>query len=454
MKLARILKQISILALLSLNLPLIVFFETIRFGRLSPVRLTAYILVIIASTLLALIMQKLLSKADGISTAKRRIILGVGMLALLVISAFALQQFGALFIITMLMVSSYSFITISWSYRLGYGDILSKKMLIVFLITNVFGLIISRIIGANSLNALGIIVMLIEIAIVALAYAVVSNQQNIDFQLRRRKNTDEQLPPRVRHFNLTLVLVMIIIAIFSIALSPIIVFAMRGIINLAILGLRSLLSLFIDTGDSGEIGQGNQLPPGQGNIDIWQNPIIYLLEFLAVVGIAYLVIKFRKQILNKIALGFKKIIAFISDILNRQLKEQDSINNRYYYDETIKIQRSEISNIREQNELRIWRRKYRKYKKSSDNEDKYRIGYRLIRDYHMILSRTWSDFNGIKASDTPYEGLAKLSRSPEYDAFADITDGYSYLHYGGILPTDEDIINMNRYLHLAYRNKI
>ncbi len=453
MILARILKQISILALLSLGLPFIVFFETIRYGRLDLIRLSVYILAILISAFLGLLMQRALSKVDGISTAKRRIILGAVMFALLLVLGFALRQFGALFIITMSLTSMYSFIIISWSYGLNYGEILSKKMLIVFLITNVFGLIISRLIGGSSLNLAGIIVMLTEIAIVALAYAIVANQQNIDFQLSRRNNTNEQLPPRIRQFNLILVFAVIAIAIFSIVLVPIIVYAMRSIINLGILGIRSLLSLFIDTGNSGEIGQGIQLPPGQGHEDIWQNPIIYLLELMAVFGILYLIIRFRKQIIGKILEVIKKLIAYISDILNRQIKTENSIADRYYYDETIKIGKSEVSGIRQQNEMKIWRKKYRKYKKD-DSGEKFLIGYRLMREYHLITSKTWSDSRRIKASDTPYEGLAKLSELPKYDEFANITDGYSYLYYGGIPPTDEVILELDRYLHLAYKNKI
>lgn len=453
MILARILKQISILALLSLVLPFIVFFETIRFGRLDLTRLFVYILTILISAFLGLIMQKGLSKVDGLSTPKRRIILGAGMLALLLVLGFSLRQFGALFIITMALTSSYSFITMSWSYGLNYGEILSKKMLIIFLITNVFGLIISRLIGGNSLNLTGAIVMLIEIAIVTIAYAVVSNQQNIDFQLSRRKHTNNDLPPRIRKFNLVLVIAVILIAIFSIALAPLIVYAMRSIINLGILGIRSLLTLFIDTGSSGEIGQGIQLPHGNGHEDIWQNPIIYLLEFMTVIGIAYLIIKFRKQILNKILDAVKKLIAYISDILNRQMQTENIITDRYYYDETIKIEKSEVSSIRRRNEMKIWRRKYRKYKKD-DSEDKFLTGFRLIREYHLITSKTRKDSTRIKASDTPYEGLAKLSHLPEYDGFADITDGYSNFYYGGIPPTDEAILAMDRYLHLAYKNKI
>jgi len=451
--LARILKQISILALLSLGLPFIVFFETIRFGRLDLFRLLLYVLAILISAFLGLIMQNALTKVGGISTAKRRIILGAGIFALLLILGFTLRQFGALFIMTMSLTSLYAFIVISWSYELNYGGILSKKMLIIFLITNVFGLIISRLIGGNSLSSAGVIVMLIEIAVVALAYAVVSNQQNIDFQLSRRNNTNDQLPPRIRQFNLILVLVIIIIAIFSIALAPIIVYAMRSIMNLGILGLRSLLSLFIDTGNSGEIGQGNQLPHGYGHEDIWQNPIIYLLELMAVFGIAYLIIRFRKQIFNKILDTVKKLIAYISDILNRKIQTENSIVDRYYYDEMIKIEKSENRSIRQQSELKIWRRKYRKYRKD-DSDDKFLIGFRLIREYHLITSKTWSDLTRIKASDTPYEALAKLSELPAFDEFADITDGYSNLYYGGIPPNKEVILEMDRYLHLAYKNKI
>lgn len=454
MILARILKWISIFALLALSLPFIVFFETIRTGQVDLFRFSLYMLAIIVSSFLGTFMQSGLAKVGTISTAKRRIILGAGICTFLLLLGFSLRGLGALFIFTMLLTSLYSFITISWSYRLNYGEILSKKMLIIFLITNVFGLILSRLIGGNSIKATGLIIILSEIAIVSTAYAVVSNQQNIDFQLSRRNNFNESLPSGIRHFNFILVIMTIIIAIVGIALTPIIVYAMRGIMNLGKLVLRSLLSLFIDTGNSGEIGQGIQLPQGQGDTNIWQNPIIYLMEFLTVIGIIYLVLRFRKQIINKVISTIKKIFIYIADILNRHMQTGESIDNKYYYDEIIKIEKGEVAGFRQYDELKSWRRKYRRYKRSHDDEDKFRTGFRLIREYHLIQSKQASNSDSIQPSDTPYEALSKLSDLPEYNMFKVITNGYNGLHYGYHQPTNDAFYMLDKYLHLAYKNKI
>lgn len=275
-----------------------------------------------------------------------------------------------------------------------------------------------------------IVVLLI---VMALLTVLLINQTNIQSQIDRRRNTNLIVPKGLKLYNAKLISIVGAVILVALLLKDYVAAGLKWLVQMTLKIIDTLIFNIRFQQTDSLTPEDTQLPDSdifsteQGNKDF----LIYILVIVVVV----LIIVFRK-----------KIIGFFKKIAKRffgKFSVDDSAVNEYvdYTDsyETLDIKQEKI--VRETKKDCL-----KKYRKTKDKTEKFRLGYRL---YIMWLAERSTD--NISAmtveqqrnvSDKLYHGTANIN---------ELSGSYNRVRYDDENPTDNDMISAEHLIEELYK---
>lgn len=260
-------------------------------------------------------------------------------------------------------------------------------------------------------------------------YAVVNNQGNIDALMKRGEHHLEQLPQKIRRYNLFLILILfgmiICCFLFRNYIGKGISFvasAIWKVVSLIFEMIGWLANLLLKSESS---------PTGQGEIpEIFlsantESYFDWLTPFLLTVGLV-LILWNIKKIIRFFILKWSNFVGILRRILGKERffqSKQQNIEEYFDFEETIPMNKI-IKEKRKKGDLRRWKREYKEFEKLTDSPEKLRLGYRLLLQ--------WLKYRKIEISqsDTPEEILKKSSELLKESSAEQSTEDYEVLRYG------------------------
>ena len=275
-----------------------------------------------------------------------------------------------------------------------------------------------------------IVVLLI---VMALLTVLLINQTNIQSQIDRRRNTNLIVPKGLKLYNAKLISIVGAVILVALLLKDYVAAGLKWLVQMTLKIIDTLIFNIRFQQTDSLTTEDTQLPDSdifsteQGNKDF----LIYILVIVVVV----LIIVFRK-----------KIIGFFKKIAKRffgKFSVDDSAVNEYvdYTDsyETLDIKQEKI--VRETKKDCL-----KKYRKTKDKTEKFRLGYRL---YIMWLAERSTD--NISAmtveqqrnvSDKLYHGTANIN---------ELSGSYNRVRYDDENPNDNDMTSAEHLIDELYK---
>lgn len=275
-----------------------------------------------------------------------------------------------------------------------------------------------------------IVVLLI---VMALLTVLLINQTNIQSQIDRRRNTNLIVPKGLKLYNAKLISIVGAVILVALLLKDYVAAGLKWLVQMTLKIIDTLIFNIRFQQTDSLTPEDTQLPDSdifsteQGNKDF----LIYILVIVVVV----LIIVFRK-----------KIIGFFKKIAKRffgKFSVDDSAVNEYvdYTDsyETLDIKQEKI--VRETKKDCL-----KKYRKTKDKTEKFRLGYRL---YIMWLAERSTD--NISAmtveqqrnvSDKLYHGTANIN---------ELSGSYNRVRYDDENPNDNDMTSAEHLIDELYK---
>lgn len=275
-----------------------------------------------------------------------------------------------------------------------------------------------------------IVVLLI---VMALLTVLLINQTNIQSQIDRRRNTNLIVPKGLKLYNAKLISIVGAVILVALLLKDYVAAGLKWLVQMTLKIIDTLIFNIRFQQTDSLTPEDTQLPDSdifsteQGNKDF----LIYILVIVVVV----LIIVFRK-----------KIIGFFKKIAKRffgKFSVDDSAVNEYvdYTDsyETLDIKQEKIVRKTKKDCLK-------KYRKTKDKTEKFRLGYRL---YIMWLAERSTD--NISAmtveqqrnvSDKLYHGTANIN---------ELSGSYNRVRYDDENPNDNDMTSAEHLIDELYK---
>lgn len=269
--------------------------------------------------------------------------------------------------------------------------------------------------------------------VMALLTVLLINQTNIQSQIDRRRNTNLIVPKGLKLYNAKLISIVGAVILVALLLKDYVAAGLKWLVQMTLKIIDTLIFNIRFQQTDSLTTEDTQLPDSdifsteQGNKDF----LIYILVIVVVV----LIIVFRK-----------KIIGFFKKIAKRffgKFSVDDSAVNEYvdYTDsyETLDIKQEKI--VRETKKDCL-----KKYRKTKDKTEKFRLGYRL---YIMWLAERSTD--NISAmtveqqrnvSDKLYHGTANIN---------ELSGSYNRVRYDDENPNDNDMTSAEHLIDELYK---
>lgn len=278
-------------------------------------------------------------------------------------------------------------------------------------------------------------------------YTALKNQANIDQLMNRRKHKMEDLPKKIRYYNLLL-----IVGLFAII---VILFCLRGwIVDGIYWFLRRLRDLVVI------IAQGIYFVfslINRGGAEIEDEPtkhkevsqqftdngggygeIFLVVLLIALVGV---IINFRKQIFNFLMDRLQKLFAWIQKLFQRSpLFEGFQQSSEYYRDEIEDVRGQLIEEPKAQHTLKDWKKLCKNYFKMNQSTEKLKTGYHLLNEWLVLKGVS------IKSSDTPLEILKKGEPYLKNLPGLSMTEGYHLFKYRDEEPSEQTLTELTEIL--------
>ncbi len=283
----------------------------------------------------------------------------------------------------------------------------------------------------------------------AVIFALISSQNNIDNMMERRHHSASHMPPKIRSYNIRLIIIISGIAaflfIFRKGITAIFAFLGRMIYNVFSLSLKAAEYISRLTGgnaDPIEIEQTEEMPEMSEYIqpEVVSHPVLNSLFYL--VGIAviiFLIVRFRHDIANAFRDIFRKIAkAFTQLSAARSAKKADNEKKGYTDTEDITEKETEldIGDIPRRKQIAEWKKLVREYKKSPPSPEKYRLGFKAAINGFRISG------TDIPVTDTVYEIADIDGITLNYEGYLKTADIYSAVRYGE--KNDPDFSELNK----------
>lgn len=283
----------------------------------------------------------------------------------------------------------------------------------------------------------------------AVIFALISSQNNIDNMMERRHHNVSHMPPKVRSYNVRLIIIISGIAaflfIFRKGITAIFRFMGQIIYDVFSLSLKAAEYISRLTGgnaDPIEIEHTEEMSEISEYIqpETVSHPVLNSLFYL--VGIAviiFLIVRFRHDIANAFRDIFRKIAkAFTRLSAARSAKKADNEKKGYTDTEEITEKETEldIADMPRRKQIAEWKKLVREYKKSPPSPEKYRLGFKAAVSGFRISG------TDIPVTDTVYEIAAIDGISQNYAEYPTAADIYSAVRYGE--KNDPDFSELNK----------
>lgn len=278
------------------------------------------------------------------------------------------------------------------------------------------------------------------------------NQSNMDFMMRRRHHRADQLPQKIRSYNLRLIATVAVVLILLLVLYRPIAAGISALGSglLAVLRwiVRVLSMLFSGSSEdplpdissaaeSKETESLGNLPPGTAS-PFWDY-FGYLILALLIIYILY----HSKRIMQIVKRICEQIWKMVLDLLTRQHPRPEASDDEGYIDTEERLEPKKPDLLppdKAPAAWRIWRRNYRRYCAMPDTEARARTGYRLMLQW---LKMQDVPFRG---SSTPLE-IAETARSLlDFTDLDPATDQYDRIRYDDPPPALHDADQIDRIL--------
>ena len=291
----------------------------------------------------------------------------------------------------------------SLAYYRTYNDIVSVNVVRTLIIASIAAFFILRASGfavpyAGELSVLTVYLFFV--------YWLAKNQRNIDFMMERRQHDLKHLPPRIRFYNVYLLLVFFVIALLALLLrGPVMELFRMG----AKLFQRMLLNCVpTESGgtESTVVEDATPTPTPDGFSDVPPN-YDWLWNTLGILLLVAMVVVFGPM-------AWRSLKAFLRDlsrkvlsaIRRRHRKAGDRTGESDEYsdaEETLSgEEKTALSRQTDSGRLRMWKKEVRRYRHMPPGEEKYREGYRLVLEGMALKNLP------VQPSDTPLEATEKI----------------------------------------------
>lgn len=315
------------------------------------------------------------------------------------------------------------------SAGLQYSDIMTRGWFAVYFTAAVITSFILWLTKNEELRSAGMTQLCVMFGILIVVSAVLANQTNIDTRAQQRASGRNVIPKGLRGYNAALIAAVCAAAVgLFLFAKPVAQLAMDGVYAI-VRGIVALLQK--DQAGPEEFQPDETLPEeGQLAIEYGSNSFMSGLSFLLFLGVAAVIIHFRKQIIDLL----KGLIA----PLFRENDKPESLSFADEFSDSVSVRRTKRDIRRtEQNLLKA-------YRKEQDPTEKYRKGYLL---FLMRLDRT--AFAHLPSDTTTVHGKkgAMAFRREDIDA---MVEEYNNVRYGGKIPDEKQITEQEMLLNELY----
>lgn len=342
-------------------------------------------------------------------------------------------------------------------YELPYSRIYPLKLYIAGIVVNFLALFFSWILDLPVAQSVQVAVFLIVTAI----FALLCNQSNIDFLMERRRHAMENLPKKIRRYNLRLLTTFMVVLLAVYLCRGWIAKGLLAVWRVARIGIVWLMrffawltSLLYQEGVQTEESPMPQQDMGLGAAESKPDYFTPILTVLLLFGLVYLLFRNRKKIWAALLQGIMAIRQGLHAFFTERRKGFIPVESggEFIDDEELLSREINPENFRRQrsrSRQRQWRKEYRGYCKLPDSTEKYRMGWKLFTQALVLQGAE------LLPSDTPAEVWEKTGsiRALPVDSHLDeilagerVLQGYCDLRYGELSVSQEEQQLMNRLL--------
>lgn len=271
------------------------------------------------------------------------------------------------------------------------------------------------------------------LVVMALLTVLLINQSNIQSQIDRRRNTNLIVPKGLKLYNAKLIGIVGGIILAALLLKD---YVAAGLTWLVQMTLKIIDTLLFNirfqqtdpiTGDDTKIPEIEFVQAQQSTKDIF--------AYIIIVAAIVLLIVFRKKIWEFIKKTAKRIFGKYSAD-DSVINEHEDYTDSY---EALDIKQERI--VRETKKDCL-----KKYRKTKDKTEKFRLGYRL---YIMWLAERSSDNISAMTVEQQRSVSDKLYHGTE--SISDLSGGYNRVRYDDEKPTDNDMTVTERIIDELYK---
>ena len=377
---------------------------------------------------------RLLAERKGKSSVWMEILLLLPLLPI-VAAFFSLYQGHLAFLLTLAAVLA-AYVMGNREVLLSYGDFASPGLLHAVLISYGIGaalIFLSKrlfLFDGEYTSLAGVLFAFFAV------YAAICNQAQIDELMRRRGHRMDQLPARIRRYNLLLIVLCIAVALALLVFYRPLAAGIRTIWDIAaslILWLARAIQALLEALFHQEDLPQEQLPQGENSsffpAEEAQSSLFWnILWVLIAVGAVVLLVRNR----HAIASALRQLFARIGRALRQLFAVRHTASREEeagYVDTVESIDRNGSAlRLFSPSAARLWKRRFRALRKLPEGTEKLRTGYALLAEGLLLAGAD------VQAADTPQELLqraaafTRASLSP--DGLAVVIGAYERVRYG------------------------
>lgn len=304
------------------------------------------------------------TKPFAIFVSHAAVIIPAGIFAAIV----GITEFSSILLLYVLPAAIIAFFGGRSSAALEYYDIFSRGWFALYFAAAIIGAILLWFVPNKEVGNAGVFQLCLMLGVITVLAAVLANQTNIDIQTNQRSAGAAALPHGLRGYNAALVAAVCAIT------AGLFLFA-KPLAALTAKGIKALLSFLLSLVRERQLEtidyDSSETYEGTLSVDAADNFMFALLSYVFVGALAFLAIRFRRQ-----------IWAFLKELFSPLFKGNDTFEPLPFADEVSALEseraRSRARRKREQALLK-------KYRRENDPAEKFRLGYAV---FLCRLSRT------------------------------------------------------------------
>lgn len=334
-----------------------------------------------------------------------------------------------------------AFISGSSVYFLTYHQVLTLRN---FAVASAVHMLVLLFLYSNECSPFGAGVYAANLLVGLLMMVLAMNQGGIDTMMHMRRHRLDQLPPKIRIYNLKLTVMitglMMLTAVFYKPLEILVRFT--GIMLRK--GFAGMLVLLFTDYTSGDVVSYDYSVPweeddelDESSYNLFDNsaePHIAweILLYIVLIGAALIVIINMPKILRALRTLFRTFFKWLSEMLHADRRREKIFADEEYVDIDETVESLPDEEIHQQKELRpsakwrSWRSQYRRYNSMEAGEARMRSGYQLVLQ--------WLDIQEVpvETSDTTLDIVRTTDLTLDFSDLNPATQQYNLVRYGGM----------------------